>query len=181
MAPETDYYDVLGVPATAAHDEIRRAFRARVRACHPDRVANLDEDIQDLAKEKMVALNEAYAVLRNRERRAAYDDRYSTSPGSASTPAPATKPVSTPDGPPSLDPATQPRPNRRPGEARQRIGEQEFVARAASEEFTTSVKRAVPGHVEWTPIALSGTTLALRAARTRQRLYFFLARRPAPR
>ena len=178
MASKTDYYDVLGVPATAADDEIRRAFRERVRACHPDRVANLDEDLQNLAKEKMVVLNEAYAVLRNPARRAAYDDRHSEWPDSTATTAPATMPVSTPGVPPSPDPATRPPPIRDPGEPRNRIGEQEFVARAASEEFAGSIKRAVPGNVEWTPIALSGTTLALKAARGRQRLYFFLLAGP---
>ncbi len=178
MAPKTDYYKVLGVPPAAPDDEIRRAFRERVRACHPDRVANLDEDLQRLAEEKMVELNAAYAVLRNPARRAAYDDRQGESPNSIATTAAAAPSVSTPDVPAPADPATRPRPIRDPGEARNRIGEQEFVVRAASEEFAGSIKRAVPGNVQWTPIALSGTTLALRAARGRQKLYFFLLAGP---
>ena len=77
MTSENDYYALLGVTRDAAHNDIRKAFHERVRGCHPDLVANLDEDLKRLAEEKMVQLNEAYAVLRNAARRAAYDDRYS--------------------------------------------------------------------------------------------------------
>lgn len=174
MAAETDYYGVLGVPSDADHDQIRKAFRERVRACHPDRVANLDEDLRKLAEEKMVGLNAAYAVLRNPARRAAYDDRNA--------------PTALDDvrvTPPSTAPGARPSPAGRSGQpivdpeaARNRIGEQQFVARAASEEFQHSVKRSVSGNVTWTPVALRGTTLALRGDRGRKSFYFVLMAAP---
>jgi curved DNA-binding protein CbpA len=180
VTPENDYYGVLGVAPDASPDEIRKAFRERVRACHPDRVANLDEDLRRLAEEKMVALNEAYAVLRNAARRAAYDDRHRrrltagtdavTRASGAAVPA---------AGGPSARPARRSRrPLTNPAEARNRIGEQQFVARAASEEFEHTVKRSVTGHVSWTPVAFRGATIALHGQRGRSNLYFVLLAAP---
>jgi len=177
VAAETNYYDVLGVPSDADHDQIRKAFRERVRACHPDRVANLDEDLRKLAEEKMVGLNEAYAVLRNPARRAAYDDRKATTargnvpvtpPSEGPIPAPPTGQAAGRSGDPLIDTDA----------ARNRIGEQHFVARAASEEFQHSIKAAVSGNVTWTPVALRGTTLALRGDRGRKSFYFALMAAP---
>lgn len=170
MTPETDYYAVLGVDRDAEPDQIRKAFRERVRACHPDRVANLDEALRRLAEEKMVELNEAYAVLRNPARRAAYDDRRSTR-----THQP------TPSRPRQASAASQPvpaSPLERHGETRNRIGEQRFVARAAAEEFQQHVKQAVSGNVRWSPVALPGTTLTLHGARGRKEFYFALLAAP---
>jgi molecular chaperone DnaJ len=66
-ASKRDYYDVLGVPRTAGEDEIRRAFRQLAFEYHPDR--NKNPDAADRFKE----VNEAYEVLQNAEKRAAYD------------------------------------------------------------------------------------------------------------
>ena len=183
MAPDKDYYSVLGVPPDTGADQIRKAFRERVRACHPDRVANLDEDLRRLAEEKMVELNEAYAVLRNPARRAAYDHRIShrqavppavdssSATISAFGSAAATvesRPFSPPggDGGPLVD----------PGASRSRIGEQRFVARAASEEFQLTLKRCLTGRPTWTPMAFPGATLAVRGTRGRNSYSFvFLA------
>lgn len=180
MTPKNDYYEVLGITRDAAHDVIRKAFRKRVRGCHPDRVVNLDEDLRRLAEEKMVRLNEAYAVLRNAARRAAYDDRSSrqsvttaglhvTPPRSSTTPPPASgTAVPTNSPPPKHQTLTD------PAAARRRIGEQQFVARAASEEFQHTVKRCVTGQVSWTPLAFRGASLALHAKQGRSHLYFVL-------
>ncbi len=175
MPSENDYYAVLGVAPDAVYDEIRKTFRERVRACHPDRVANLDEDLRRLAEEKMVKLNEAYAVLRNPARRAAYDARYSRkaaadrpphAPGGV--PAAATAAARPPSGSPLSDPAA----------TRNRIGEQQLVTRAASEEFQHTVKRCVPGRVSWTPLAYRGATLAMQGRAGRSSLYFVLLAAP---
>lgn len=180
MTPENDYYAVLGVTRDASQDRIRKAFRERVRGCHPDRVANLDEDLRRLAEEKMVRLNEAYAVLRNPARRAAYDDRHSRkSPAKAGARvAPPRSSAITPTASSAAMPTTSPPRNRQtlsdPGEARSRIGEQQFVARAASEEFQHTVKRCVTGHVSWTPVAFPGASLALHGKQGRKHLYFVL-------
>jgi curved DNA-binding protein len=62
-----DYYKTLGVSKTANKDEIRKAFRKLARKYHPD--VNTDAD----AEAKFKDLNEAYEVLKDPERRAAYD------------------------------------------------------------------------------------------------------------
>lgn len=62
-----DYYAVLGVPRDAGEDEIKRAFRKLARKHHPD--VNKAAD----AAARMQEINEAYDVLRDPEKRAAYD------------------------------------------------------------------------------------------------------------
>ena len=63
-----DYYDVFGVSKTASADEIKKAYRAKVREYHPDR--NPDDP---KAESKMQEVNEAYEVLKDQQKRAAYD------------------------------------------------------------------------------------------------------------
>lgn len=53
-----DPFEVLGLSRTAGEDEIRHAYRALVKKCHPDQF--LDADEQKAAQEKMIALNLAY-------------------------------------------------------------------------------------------------------------------------
>jgi molecular chaperone DnaJ len=67
MANKRDYYEILGIPRGANSDEIRRAFRTLAKEYHPDVNKNPD------AEAKFKEINEAYAVLSNSERRAAYD------------------------------------------------------------------------------------------------------------
>lgn len=62
-----DYYEVLGVPRTATPQELKAAFRSLARQYHPD--VSKDHD----AEEKFKAINEAYAVLSDVDKRAAYD------------------------------------------------------------------------------------------------------------
>jgi molecular chaperone DnaJ len=67
MAVKRDYYDVLGVPRDADDAEIKRAFRKLAQQHHPD------VDKGDGAEQRFKELNEAYRVLSDRQRRAAYD------------------------------------------------------------------------------------------------------------
>ena len=62
-----DYYKVLGVERTASDAEIKKAFRRLARKHHPD-VSKAPD-----AQARMQELNEAYEVLRDKEKRAAYD------------------------------------------------------------------------------------------------------------
>lgn len=62
-----DYYVVLGVPRDASETDIKRAFRELARKYHPD-VAEPDDN-----GERFREINEAYAVLSDREHRARYD------------------------------------------------------------------------------------------------------------
>ncbi len=64
---KADYYDVLGLDRSASPDEVKRAFRRLAMQYHPDR--NPEPD----AHERFKAINEAYEVLSDPEKRAAYD------------------------------------------------------------------------------------------------------------
>jgi hypothetical protein len=53
-------YDLLGVPSTANEGQIQKAYRAKVVACHGDKIDSLgDPDLQAIALENTKALNEA--------------------------------------------------------------------------------------------------------------------------
>ncbi len=67
MAVKRDYYDVLGVSRDASSEDIKKAFRNLAFQYHPDR--NRD----DGAEEKFKEVNEAYEVLSDADKRAAYD------------------------------------------------------------------------------------------------------------
>lgn len=62
-----DYYVTLGVERAATQDEIKRAYRKLARKYHPDVSKQAD------AEERFKELGEAYEVLKDPEKRAAYD------------------------------------------------------------------------------------------------------------
>jgi curved DNA-binding protein len=63
-----DYYQTLGVDRKASAEDIKKAYRKLVRKYHPDVSKHADAD------EKTKEINEAYGVLSDPEKRAAYDD-----------------------------------------------------------------------------------------------------------
>lgn len=67
MPGKRDYYEVLGVPRTASEAEIKAAYRKLALQWHPDRNKSPE------AETKFKEINEAYEVLSDKEKRAAYD------------------------------------------------------------------------------------------------------------
>jgi curved DNA-binding protein CbpA len=95
-----DYYKVLQVDPGAHPDVVRAAYRVLARIHHPD--------VEGGSSEKMIALNNAWAVISDEKMRAAYDRSRAalaprTGPGSASTPGPTvrTQTVGAPGSPTS--------------------------------------------------------------------------------
>jgi len=62
-----DYYEVMGVKRDATQDDIKRAYRLLARKYHPD----VSKEAE--AEEKFKEVGEAYEVLKDPEKRAAYD------------------------------------------------------------------------------------------------------------
>lgn len=65
MAEKRDYYEVLGVAKSASDDEIKKAFRKLAVKYHPDKEGG--------SEEKFKEINEAYEVLKDKQKRQRYD------------------------------------------------------------------------------------------------------------
>ncbi len=65
---KTDFYEILGVSRTCSEAEMKTAFRKAAMQCHPDRNPGNAE-----AEHKFKELNEAYQILSDGQKRAAYD------------------------------------------------------------------------------------------------------------
>ncbi len=70
--PDIDYYGVLGVPTHASSKDIKRAYRRLAQEWHPDKNKDASAD------ERFKQIQDAYELLMNPQRRAAYDDRLGT-------------------------------------------------------------------------------------------------------
>ena len=89
--PAGDHYQVLGVTRDATSDDITQAWRRRARAEHPDHRPPED---RTAAAGRFRALTEAYRVLGDSRRRAAYDRTLAPAPARPVPPAwPALPPL----------------------------------------------------------------------------------------
>ena len=68
MTKKRDYYEVLGVTRTVSAEEVKRAYRKLAVKFHPDKNPG-----DPHAEEKFKELGEAYDVLMDPDKRAAYD------------------------------------------------------------------------------------------------------------
>lgn len=68
-----DYYDVLGVARNASEEEIKKAYRKLAMKYHPDRNQGKDGVAAKEAEERFKEVKEAYEILSDASKRAAYD------------------------------------------------------------------------------------------------------------
>jgi molecular chaperone DnaJ len=80
VADKPDYYELLGVPRDADGAALKKAFRSLALKFHPDK-----NDAPD-AEERFKAINAAYAVLSDPEKRASYDRFGHDAPGMGGNP-----------------------------------------------------------------------------------------------
>jgi curved DNA-binding protein CbpA len=97
MSSQPNHYEVLGLPPTASAEQIKKKYRELARLFHPD------VNSSPGAEQKILSVNQAYRVLGDPERRAAYDAERTLQ-----KPPPHTRRPDTP-------PATPPRPRRPAG------------------------------------------------------------------
>jgi len=69
MAERKDYYKILGVDRNASQEEIKKAYRQKVKEWHPDRHRENKEE----AERKFKEIQEAYEVLSDPQKRKVYD------------------------------------------------------------------------------------------------------------
>ena len=98
------HYEILGIAPDAPTPTIRAAFVALARRHHPDYFVAASPAVRADAEQRMRAINEAWAVLSDGARRAAYDQEQDQ--GLAPDPD-AFRPIE-PDEPGDVDPRTEP-------------------------------------------------------------------------
>ncbi len=62
-SPVFDPYEILEIPASSSQETIRSAYRSRMSEYHPDKVAHLGEELQELAHRKTLEIQQAYQQL----------------------------------------------------------------------------------------------------------------------
>lgn len=59
-----DAYKVLGIDRNASDDDVKKAYRSMAMKHHPDKVANLGEDVRKAAEEKFKSIQNAYERIK---------------------------------------------------------------------------------------------------------------------
>lgn len=135
------HYDLLGVPASASTEEIKRAFRREIAKYHPDKVHHLGAEFQEIAAVRSAELTLAYKTLVDVEARAEYDAGHapmaasSSAPASPSAPAPQSPQTSRP--PPEAAPGPPPESGQK--FSRDRAGVTDLVRKAAVVRFRQAI------------------------------------------
>lgn len=57
-------FEVLGLKKDATIDEIKSAYKQKIKDYHPDRVATLGEELRNLAAKKTIEINKAYELIK---------------------------------------------------------------------------------------------------------------------
>lgn len=73
MAEKRDYYEVLGIDRNSSDDDIKKAYRKKAIALHPDKQQGKTDEEKKIAEEEFKEVAEAYEVLSNAQKRAEYD------------------------------------------------------------------------------------------------------------
>ena len=65
-ADPTAAYDILEIPASATDEEVKKAYRRMAMKYHPDKVAQLGEEVQHAAAEKFKKVQQAYETIQQK-------------------------------------------------------------------------------------------------------------------
>lgn len=74
MENKRDFYEILGVDKNVTQDELKKKYKSLALKWHPDKWVNGTEEEKKTAEENFKEISEAYDVLSNPEKRAAYDN-----------------------------------------------------------------------------------------------------------
>jgi DnaJ-domain-containing protein 1 len=58
-------YSILDIPQNATIEQIKAAYRVKLKEYHPDKVAHLGEELKQLATKKTLQINAAYDFIKN--------------------------------------------------------------------------------------------------------------------
>jgi peroxiredoxin len=81
------HYTLLGLEPQASGDEIEAAYQRQRERYNPGRVADLDDDMRQVAAERTTAIERAYTILADPERRRQYDISIGVAPAASGPPS----------------------------------------------------------------------------------------------
>ena len=143
-----NYYELLEIPPEASTEDVKRSFRAQIARYHPDKVQHLGKEFQSLAADRAAELTEAYRILSDSGRRAAYDRAFAEAGATDTRPAPAS----------TLPPPLQDAPLRGAQFKAERASSDEFVRKATLSRLRQALEALGGGYEE---SQLRGFDLAL--------------------